>query len=365
MKILHFSPLTDTGISEYVGMLVDQQKKLGAEVVLCSSVHEVGKAFSDLAPTIVHIHGCWSLSMAVVARKCLGHGIRFVITPHGQLQPWIINEEKAKGKRVKMMLFQNWLCSRASCLIAMGKMEATSLDKLNINRHIEIIRNPMITESISPEETARQTMAAYQKVVDTSTLMLMNDETIDAMSALIKVGICGHANWVNDTLAKTVSELDNDRWRQILLHAHYHNITDIISRGADIMGMAMPELDVTLLPTYNRQASLPDEAVGDDVSGASKMLWLVSQAHKAYGNGRLSFRHLTDITTTIYKERIDEKRLEQLLTDRGLTLFAQRLMVLLEQYTAIDEGYLPIEAANDRTARQMLKPDSLTKCIRL
>lgn len=346
-------------------MIASQQKGLGAEVAACSSVNEAAKLLADFTPSILHIHGGWSVTIAMVARMSINKGVRYVYSPQGQLQPWIIKEKSPKIKQLHMAIYQRWACQHAACLIGMGKMEVTSLGNLKLNRHIETIRNPLITESISCEDAARQTIAVYQKVLDTSTLQLMDSQTIDAMAALIKVGICGDKRWTDETRCHDVEKLSRNQWRQLLLHAHYHNISDIIIRGAHILDAAMPDIDVAKLATYNKQAPRPDEATGSNVSGASKMIWLISQAHGASNDGMLSFCHLTDIAKTIYIERIDEQRLEQLLADRGLTLYAQRLMALMERYTDIDEGFLPVKALYDRTAKQMLKPDSLTKCIRL
>lgn len=365
MKILHFFPPHDTAIGEYVSMIEAQQNTLGAEVATCTSVNEAARLLADFSPSIVHIHGGWSVSIALVARLTMGKGVRYVYSPQGQLQPWIIKEKSPKIKKLHMAIYQRWACMHAACLIGMGKMEVTSLSNLKLNRHIETIRNPLFTESISCKEAARQTIAVYQKVLDTSTLELMDNDTIETMSALIKVGICGDKRWIEVSEQQSVGALNYIQWRQVILHAHYHNISDIIEKGARIIGVTMPEIDITTMPTYNKPAQRPDKAIGTDVSGASKMIWLIQQAQEASDNGMLSFCHLTDIAKTIYNERIDEQRLEQLLADRGMTLYAQRLMALLERYTDINEGFMPIKALYDRTAKHMLKPDTLTKCIRL
>jgi poly(glycerol-phosphate) alpha-glucosyltransferase len=62
-------------------------------------------------PDIVHIHGIWTAS-SIIGRYAAAHGIATVVSPHGMLEPWILQRSRAK-KTVHGRLFERPLIARS------------------------------------------------------------------------------------------------------------------------------------------------------------------------------------------------------------------------------------------------------------
>ena len=137
MKILHLYPEDDQLIARHEKML--------------------DSGSPDAAPDIVHIHGCWQYKVVRQAMHYHRQGARIVFTPHGGLEPWIISERRLSEKLSKTLLWQRRMAEYSYVMIAQGNMEAEALHKLGWNPRIEIVRNAVVTNSITPEAMAQQT----------------------------------------------------------------------------------------------------------------------------------------------------------------------------------------------------------------
>ena len=244
MRILHFYPKTDAAICQYFDMLASN---MGLEVEnhKASTSEEARQLLRNIDFDILHVHGCWNNAQFMIVRKALQQGARLVVTPYGQLQPWVQQQHFWKEKLPKRIAYQKSIVEQAYAVIVQGNMELECIAQLAWNKRCIIIRNALITNSITPREMARQTFDLYQRIMDSNPLQLMNDNTRKFAKRLITVGITGDERW---TMSDEVPMLGD--WRQILCYAHQEQITPIIQRAIRTLNLIEPNIDATKIPYF-------------------------------------------------------------------------------------------------------------------
>ena len=148
MRILHFYPNTDEAISQYFNMLASN---MGLEVEnhKASRGEEAKQLLRTMQFDILHIYGCWNNAQYTLVRKALRQGARLVVTPYGQLEPWVQQQNFWKEKLPKRIAYQQSVIERAYAVIVQGNMELECMKKLGWNQRCVIIRNALITNSIT------------------------------------------------------------------------------------------------------------------------------------------------------------------------------------------------------------------------
>ena len=120
MKVLHISysyDFKDGGITTVVEQLIKEQKKTEIKVDwLASNLFQnpfkrkkLIKEILKINPTIVHIHGLWRVQTRIT-NDLLKAGIPYVITPHGMLDKWALNQSQLK-KFISWYLWEKKHCT--------------------------------------------------------------------------------------------------------------------------------------------------------------------------------------------------------------------------------------------------------------
>lgn len=89
---------------------------------------------------LIHAQNLWMPlyhKMAKIARK---HGIPYIMTPRGCLEPWCMKQKRIK-KLVAFHLYQKRDLQQAACILATAKMEADNIRALGITAPIAVIPN--------------------------------------------------------------------------------------------------------------------------------------------------------------------------------------------------------------------------------
>lgn len=103
-------------------------------------------------PDVVHINGIWMIQTWIVQREAMRMDIPVYITPHGMLEPWIMNRHRLK-KQIAMALFQKKALQKAVCLIATADNEYHNILTLGVTKQsIPIIPNGIDTNIIKRKE---------------------------------------------------------------------------------------------------------------------------------------------------------------------------------------------------------------------
>ena len=349
MKVLHIYPKSDNMIARHVNILVEGLRH-SADVQSTTSLSEFKAINRQMEPDIVHCHGCWQYSIANAANIGRKHGARVILTPHGHLEPWVIEEKSIQEKLHKTLLWQRSSVEHAYALIAFGKMEQKYLQEQKWNPRIEVIRNSVITNSITPQEMCSQTFAVYQKVLDSNVLELMDMQTQQLLAAVLKAGITGDTRWVAEWNQEAVTPIG---WRQLLIYAEHENIRNYVDYGINILGLNAPTLDTEKIAAYypedyQRPKHLK-ELIGDYKGNETDFIFrMIRQIQK-----QPLLLHLTELTRELYRDSVDDEQLHGLLEEKGLLKYASRLMQVLQEQTLLDEGFMPVPPIDDRGTRQI------------
>ena len=342
MKVLFVYPKSESLISRHVNLLANGLRQ-SATTSMADSVSAIRKAVKEQDPDIIHCHGCPSVSAIRAILSGVNHGARLVLTLHGQMEPWATDASHS----APAVYWQKQLIRRAYAVILLGRLELTNFQQLGWNRRTEEIHNAVTTNTITPQEMCTSTFAVYQKVMDSNTLELMDDATVRMLRAIIKVGIMGDRRWT------VVLPSEDVNWRHLLLYAEHEHIRNYVDYGISILGLSVPAIDTSRIAAY-----FPDhyevpkpirEKVGEYKGKETD--YLVRIIHQIRQQPLLL--HLIELTRELYRDTVDDDQLAEQLEEKKLTAFTQSLMQVLDEQTALDEGYMPLQPVDNRLTRQI------------
>jgi hypothetical protein len=320
MNIQHIFPKSDPLIAEHVKMLNGE-----------------GCADGEL----VHVHGCWNYHVVKRALQAHRRGARIVFTPHGGLEPWVIHERRVSEKLVKTLLWQRRLVESAYVIIAHGNMESDALQQLGWNPRIEIIRNAVVTNSITPEAMMQHTEEIYRKVMDSNTLELMSDDARLLLRLLLKAGITGDGRWINER----VPSISEKEWRWLLIYADHEHVRTTVDSGIRVLGIHSPFIATHEVKSYLPTNYKLPQAKAHDVAG------IVSEMRRQ----PITLHHFVCLDKLLRRDDIQDDWLCDALDENHLLKFFRRLLQVQTEVTGLDEGFLPANPINDRGTQRIRK----------
>lgn len=359
MKVLHFNPTTDSMIAQYVNMLCDSMGNC-VESFTANSLRAVRKQIHKERPDILHLHGCWTIKAAIAASMARKLGVRTVLTPHGQLEQWVIKQKYWQEKLPRIILYQKRVVRRAYSLIAMGRMEENCLRRLNWNQRIEIVKNPLITESVSNAETGRLVYDIYRKVMDSNVLSLMDPDTFNAIKPLIKAGLTGDHQWLTNTEYDALKYPADIDMRKLILYAWQENILDTMESGMKTMNIAMPDIQLSEIRCYYPDSYIPPESLMGKSTNAitdenSRIVDMIKRTRQLASSRKLTISHVVELSSELRRcsARLEDDKIVNVLEKQRLRKFASRLMSVLADTTGLDEGFMPIAAIRGRKSKKI------------
>lgn len=372
MRILHYHNANDRMTAEYVSILSGAMTDFGylsgdgcIENVSATSLPDAIKAMKTSRVDIVHFHGCWRDSDFMIARKARKAGTRIVISPHGQLEPWVVKQDYWKSRLPRIIAYQKRIVNDAFAVVVMGKMEENCMKHLGWNTRIEVVRNSMITDTITDKDMARKMLYIYNKVMDSHTFALLGEGERLAFASLIKAGISRDARWLTDNENASISRLSACGWRRIIIHAFHTSITDTIADGIDTLGISHPDIKPGEIPCYlpktekrkglfNKEIKPLPAVIADDKGDHTESFSnFIKSLHKHASMGHLTIK---DIIETAYQMRhvsIDERLFNEKMKEKSLDKFVSSLMQIMIDYTRMEEGFLVAPPGNNRRTRRL------------
>lgn len=94
---------------------------------------------------IIQIQSMWDLRYHKLVKIARNHGIPYIITPRGMLEPWSLAQKKWK-KKLAMMVYQKADLQKAACIFTTADMEAQHVHDLGIKTFCSVIPNGIETE---------------------------------------------------------------------------------------------------------------------------------------------------------------------------------------------------------------------------
>ncbi|MDF1713725.1 MAG: glycosyltransferase, partial [Akkermansiaceae bacterium] len=113
----------------------------------------------EFAPEVIHTHGLWG-QPSIVGSRLKSPGLAKVISPHGMLDSWALQNGRLK-KQLAMKLFERRFLASADCLHALCRSEADSIRALGFQNPIAVIPNGVdLPESreAKPQNDHRRTL---------------------------------------------------------------------------------------------------------------------------------------------------------------------------------------------------------------
>ncbi len=361
MRILLFNPTSNPMITTYVDMMRENLPSAGnTEVVVVSSLAAYRKTLATFSPDIVHLHGAWKYSIGAAAFLALRHKTRYVYTPHGQLEPWVIRTHYWKEKLPQLLIYQRWVVTHAYATVCNGAMECSALKKLGWTPRIEVVYNPLVTSSITPIEACQQLSAIYQKVLDSDTFAMMSAATRQALVTLIKAGTTRDSRWVDSEAQSACHQLNGSAWRQLMMYAWQEHIYEYVKSGAGVLRLNPPMLTPASYPCYvpakrnprhHRQEVLPPTPPANNKSMTIYIKSLVRQAEK----GHITLRQIVDFSCSVRQALLEEDKLAEYLRDNQLYKPLGGLLQATGTLTALDQGLMPIKPCQNRLSKKIIR----------
>ena len=185
MKIVHYIPSIDRswgGTSTYMQLLANPLGKM-TELHILTHLSEnplqmknckvhfiprylpfsstwknaVAALFGEIKPDVVHINCCWTPDCAMIQKLAQKSGFKVVLTPHGMLEPWIVQRHYWTRKFPALMLYQKAAVQRADCIHATADSERDNLMKLGYNNNVKVVKLGIDAEGIAMKESWRST----------------------------------------------------------------------------------------------------------------------------------------------------------------------------------------------------------------
>lgn len=100
---------------------------------------ELSRALHLKNPVLLHVHGLWMYT-SVAAIRWARRGRPYVVSPHGMLDPWALNNSRLK-KQISAALYENRHLRGAACLHALNDAEAVAMRAYGLKNPICVIPN--------------------------------------------------------------------------------------------------------------------------------------------------------------------------------------------------------------------------------
>lgn len=360
MIIIHYNPNVGNITNDYIDTL---NRAMGEEVMCltATSIPSLKELLTNHHPDIIDIHGCWHDSLPMVMALAKKKAIRIVLTPHGQLEPWIIGKRRLTSKLLRKLLYQKQLTKRAYAVIAMGKMEHDNMKRLGWNRRIETIPCSLFTSSITDGKMASDTLAVFKKVMDSNVRELMDATTVKALQLLYKASITLDKSWIDEEEGNLLSALTMQQWRQIQIYTYHTSTLNVIKSGADVMSLQIPDCHPETIQCYlpsqmekNEPMGIPAIATGaNGQHSCEDVINMIKTLHKKAFRSKLEIADIVQVSNTLFHLKTDEEEVRYLLKDAKLSKFASRIMTLTKEFTGLPDGFLLLQAVNDHWTKQL------------
>lgn len=125
------------------------------------------------AVDVMHMHGVWNPIIKAAARAAHARNIRFVITPHGTLDPWSLAQRKLK-KHLALALSYRKILNTATFIHTLNEDEKRLLDPLKLAAPREVIPNGIFLEELANLPAPGTFRAAHPELGDAPFVLFLS-----------------------------------------------------------------------------------------------------------------------------------------------------------------------------------------------
>lgn len=196
-------------------------------------------------PDVVHVNCCWQPESALVQKWSCFRGFKTVYSPHGMLEPWIMNRHYWTRKVPALFLYQKAAIVRSDVIHATAESERGNLLKLGYNNNVVVIPNGIDVRRIEMKD-------GWEKK---KTLLFLSRIHVKKGIELLINAVAELKEEMNDYQVLIVGEGDVDYIAGLKNLAKQKGVDDIVQFKGGAYGDAKWDLyrnaDVFVLPTYS------------------------------------------------------------------------------------------------------------------
>ena len=323
----------------------------------------------SVMPDVVHVHGCWSYVGSKICTWSKNRNFEVVISPHGQLNPSVINDKFWSKRLPAILLFQRKQIKRADALYSGSTKETKALKKLGWNRRVESAETSEDETTIKRDatiESAAQT-ALYQKVIDSTYYAKMHEHEKAAFGALLHTGLADEeeTRLLDAQSILNLRNLSGPSWRRLFLLAADQDVTSDMEAGISRMQLSAPHIDATSISRFGKPNDTPTTPLSSRQLFTSskkiqkklatinnkefRAIFIMLENIKAMMHSdRLRVRHLCEYYLTIRHIDLDEDALLKEMKSVGDDRFMGRIHQILQEMLYLEPGFTPVAAIDDR-----------------
>lgn len=93
-----------------------------------------------LKPDLVHLHGLWRYNSVAVLRWAINARKPYVVSPHGMLEPWALQQSRLK-KQFATLFYQGPSLRHAACIRATAQQELESVRQAGYRNPVAVVPN--------------------------------------------------------------------------------------------------------------------------------------------------------------------------------------------------------------------------------
>lgn len=328
---------------------------------------------------LIHFFGCWSHAACIMATRAYSHGLPYIVTPLGGLQPW----ETSKRKHTILLRRQRQLIEKAAAVHVCGKLEHDNFVSIGWNKRIATVKNPVLTSQISFEESANQIARLYRKVIDSNCQLCLKLEIQDIIGFLLQIGTDPHALVLNRAFQEEsiqqfinkFAQLSAEDWRRLLIYSDQEHITDHVLQAFDALEIPHPILDISNIDRFKPLSRYTEGKLVTD-SLLSKNILLKNKVKEVFeNNGKaecqmclallnihyelnhhsLPLSHFVDLYCLTRFSDVDEDLVRDMATRLNIEDFAARLTSAMSTFLGLLDGFWIFKPNDGNKTKRIIK----------
>ncbi len=379
LKILLYVPHSVNVVGIHRDLVQGLANNFSTDVNIKLGVDGARHAMADIADyDLIHFFGCWNHNSCQVASKAYAHGIPYILTPLGGLQPW----EAHRHQHSILFTLQHQMVERAAAVHVCGTLEKTNLADLNWNKRVALVKNPVLTSQLSFATAAAMIEKLYRKVIDSNSQLFFSAKIQETIGVLLQTGIDPQVASMNNEqqnkiiaeASQTLAGFTGEDWRRILLYAEQELIVTPLRQAFDALQASCPNLDASAIERFESKRKYTKEELATETL-LSKNLLLRNKVKEVFAdNGKAEQRfclallnlhyelsrqtmplaHLADIYKMMRFTDVDEDLIRDMIKRLGLDDFASRLTDVLFNFLGLPEGFWIFTPKDGKKTRKML-----------
>lgn len=328
---------------------------------------------------IIHFFGSWSHASCALASKAYSHGVPYIVTPLGGLQPW----ETSKRKHTILLRRQRQQVEHAAAIQVCGKLEHDNFVSLGWNRRLAVVKNPVLTSQITFDEAAGQIESLYRKVIDSNCQLCLNSDVKDIMGTLLQIGTDPNAVNLNPNFQEKSKEefisqfarLSPEDWRRLLIYSDQEHITDNVVQALESLKVNYPVLDISKVSRFEPKSRYLDGKLKADTL-LSKNILLKNKVkdvfenngvnechlclallniHYEFNHHILPLSHFVDLYSMTRFRDVDEDMVREMAARLNIEEFASRLTSAMSTFLGLPDGFWIFKPKNGKKTRKIIK----------